>query len=185
MVLGSQEKPSLHTPSNLLCPPFTHTPPTSSPRLRRHPLAFSAALPTHTLIFCWRIWPSWWRLLWQLFLPQNFVGAGSHRVNDGSPCSLVWGSIYLFAHWPRSTTEHGWRVGRRSGSPFSGHTSYQPSQSKLGAICGSWPCVMSASSFPQASQALAVAMAHLTLTFLVLPSLDGVSVAKMKAHTCF
>ena len=35
------------------------------------------------------------RLLWELSLPQNFVVARSHHINDGSSSSLVFGGIYL------------------------------------------------------------------------------------------
>ena len=35
------------------------------------------------------------RLLWELSLPQNFVVARSHHINDWSGSSLVFGSIYL------------------------------------------------------------------------------------------
>lgn len=34
------------------------------------------------------------RLLWELSLPQNFVVARSHHINDRSSSSLVFGSIY-------------------------------------------------------------------------------------------
>ena len=34
------------------------------------------------------------RLLWELSLPQNFVVAGSHHINDGSGSRLVFGALY-------------------------------------------------------------------------------------------
>ena len=105
------------------------------------------------------------RLLWELSLPQNFVVARSHHINDGSGSRLIFGSIYpclLTDQGPQFTKVDSW--GRSSGSSLNSHASYQLSQSNLGDIYRSWSCddashqhclgLLSASCASQCSRAI-------------------------------
>lgn len=112
-------------------------------------------------------------LLWELSLPQNFVVAQSHHINDRSSSSLVLGSIYpRSTHWPRSTFYQGRQLGRSSGSSLSGNASYQLSHSNLDDICQSWSCDDACHqhylSLLGASNS-AMAMAHRAQKFLGFP----------------